>query len=164
MSRRVGLLTVVLFVAGVAEALAKRALGYTPPPYAERLARAVLGLAPAAVILGFATWFLITRFGSRFDAHIRNRFIASVIALTLCGAAFAATEWLSNEPWNVAVWGTPFLALIPLVGLLVLLPRVSLWKRLLVGVVLVAPVFLAAVFATSAWQDWGGDRGVPNVW
>jgi hypothetical protein len=164
MIRRVGLLTVALMFAGVAQAVAKRAPGYVPPPYAERVARALLGLMPAAAILGGASFFLTALFRSSFDPSRRTRFIAGVLTLAILGAAFAATEWLSNEPWNVAVWGTPFLALIPLVGLIVLLPRMSLWKRILAGLVLIGPVFIAATFATSVWQEWGGDLGVPNVW
>src|SRR6266487_4072193 len=105
------------------ELLAKRTTDYVPPPDLERLVRGFVALAPLSAVLAGLSLLALRKFNLAKPRGQRRRFLVGAFVLTLTGAAVAAAlDRLNDELWEPAFWGSPFLAAIPVLGLLCLAP------------------------------------------
>ena len=139
---------------------AKRHPSYVPPPYLERVARAALGLLPLSITCTGAC-LAVARKAS---ADRQKRLIVGAVLLTLAGAAVAALDNWNDELWNPAFWGSPFIAAIPLLSVLLLWRTVAVWKRVAVGVLLAPILAIGLWLLGDEWQNWGYLRGWPVSW
>jgi hypothetical protein len=147
-----------------ADLFAKRPTDYIPPPYLERVVRGFLGLAPLGALLAIFLLLALRKFACDRPAGAGKRFLRFAFLLTLTGAAVAAIDGWNDELWNPAFWASPFLAAIPLVAILLLVPRAALWKRLVLGIALAFPTWFGVMLGGSEWQVWGLDHGLPTSW
>jgi len=142
--------------------LGKRRIDYVPPLYLERCARAALGLLPLGLIVALVC-LIVARKSLAEKAQLRF-FIATAVTLTLVGAAVSALDDWNDELWNPVMWGSPFIAALPLVALLLFWRRRAVWLRLVLGVIAV-PILSAVLFLGGGeWIMWGLEHGWPVSW
>jgi hypothetical protein len=163
MNNRTGLLVAIVLLLHAAPLCAKRASDHVSPPYLERVARSAAGLSPIGAILAAVSIVSMRPFSSVSEGK-RRKFLAGVVLLILLGSVVAALDSLNDELWNPGLWGSPFLAAIPFLAILNLLPNLIVWKRLSLGVAFAIPTWLFAVVACFEWQYWGREHGLPTFW
>ena len=128
----------------------------------ERLARSVLGLLPQAVVVALVC--LVAARRALTDRRRLRFFLAGAVLLMLAGAGVAASDDWNDELWNPVMWGSPFIAAMPLATLVLFWRRRAVWSRVAVGVMVLPVLTLALWLAGDEWLTWALDRGWPVAW
>jgi hypothetical protein len=135
-------------------AIAKRVIGYIPPPYYIRFLISIFTLTPIGFITGGLSYY-----GARFfdyETCMKNRklFFAMLFAFIFIGSFIGASDGLNDECWNPAMLGSVPLSLIIPIAALILTRRFKLLPRVIISCALLIPSLVIIEVAIFSYQSY----------
>lgn len=145
-------------------ALARRGLGFVPPPYLTRLYCSFFTIAPIAAIFSFVSYFSFSRLGAESSKKRLHVFLIIVGILVFVGSFAAANDACNDEGWNPYMSGADPLSLIVSVAVILWVQNVEMWARYIIAIVAVIPSWWLSALSLMAWQSFGQKIGLPTTW
>lgn len=146
-------------------ALAKKVIGYIPPPYYLRLLISFFTLAPIGFIIGGLSYYSVRYFDQENCIKNKKLFLMTLIGLILIGAITGALDGLNDECWNPAMIGSISLSLIIPAASLILHRMFKLLPRIIISIVAIIPSLFVIEVVVYFYQNYTYfELGWPTAW
>jgi hypothetical protein len=146
-------------------AIAKKVIGYIPPPYYIRFLISFFTLAPIGIIAGGLSYYAARYFDYENCIMNRRLFLLILIVLILIGSFAGASDSFNDECWNPAMLGSVALALIIPTASLILHRRLNVAPRVIISFASLIPSLVIMEVATYSYQMYSYfELGWPTAW